>query len=183
MPIVEADIKLKLSIKTGTAGNQSAQSNKNESLGKYISTTEVSLAAALNNLFDDVSAAENVAITTDYRCVFVHNSHATLTLTDCVVYLSSGDPAGGVIITIAVDNIAASAVGSASAQAAQIATETTAPTGVGTFSAPTTEPTGLSLGNLTAGQVRAVWVKRVTQNTSTASTPETVSLSIAGETS
>lgn len=164
MAIVAGDLLFKLSLKTGTAGNQSAQPDPNASLGKYISTTQLS-GTALNNLFDDISGAENAASTVDYRCVFVHNNHATLSLTGAVVYVSS-EVAGGASVAIAVDNVAASAIGSASAQADQIATETTAPSAVGAFSTPTTIGAGLSLGTIPAGQTRAFWVRRTAANTS-----------------
>ena len=126
--ITSGEILYKLSITTGSAGNSAAQGNPNASLGKYISTTQLS-GTSLNNLFDNVTGAENTAGTTDYRCVFVHNSNSANTLQSAVVYLSGGDPAGGATVTIAVDNIAASAIGSSSAQAALIASETTAPSG------------------------------------------------------
>ncbi len=161
MAIVASDILYKLAVKTGSAGD-STSSTPAASLGKYVSTTEVS-GTSLNNIFDDVSGAENAASTVDYRCIFVHNNHATLTLQNAVVYLSA-ETAGGTNLTLAVDNIAASAKGSSSAQAAEIATETTAPSGVGSYSAPTTSATGLSLGNITAGQVRAFWIKRTATN-------------------
>ena len=133
-------------------------------MGKYISTTELS-GTALNNLFDDISGAENAASTVDYRCVFVHNSHATLTLQGPKVYVSA-EVAGGASVAIAVDNVAASAIGSSSAQADQVTNETTAPSAAGSFSTPTTSGAGLSLGDIPAGQCRAFWVRRTAANTS-----------------
>lgn len=163
MAIVAGDIKLKLSIKTGAAGNGSAQGDPNASLGKYISTTELS-ATALSNLYDDVSGAENAASTVDYRCVFVHNTHGTLTMLATKVYLSA-EVSGGTAIAIAIDNVAASVIGASAAQADQVANETTAPSAVGAFSSPTTSATGLSLGDIPAGQCRAFWVRRTAANT------------------
>src|ERR1044072_9366049 len=154
MAISSSDILFKLSLKTGSAGNSAPQPDPNASLGKYISTTQLS-GTALNNLFDNISGAENAASTVDYRCVFVHNSHATLTLQNAVVYVSA-EVSGGASVAIAVDNTAASALGSASAQADQITNETTAPTGVGAFSTPTTSAAGLSLGSIPACPTRAV---------------------------
>lgn len=178
MAITATDLLFKLSITSGSAGNAAAQPDPNASLGKYISTTQ--LSASANGLFDNVSGAENAASTVDYRCVFVHNAHATLTYIGAVVYLSS-EVAGGTSVAIAVDNIAASAIGSASAQAALIASETTAPTGVGSFSSPTTAGTGLSLGDIPAGQCRAFWVRRTAANTS-AVDADGVTFGIAGDT-
>lgn len=161
MAIVASDIVLRLSVVTGAAGDSTAQGNVNNSLGKYVSTTAMGTGA--NSLYDDISGAENTASTVDYRCFFVLNNHATLTMLATAVYLSS-EVAGGASVAIALDNIAASAKGSASAQAAQIANETTAPTGVGTFSSPTTRAAGLLIGDLTPGQVKGVWVRRTAAN-------------------
>lgn len=177
--ITAGELLFKLSVTSGAAGNATAGTPAG-SLGKYVSTTQLS-GTALNNLFDDVTGAENAAGTTDYRCFFVHNSNTANALTNAVVYLSGGDPAGGSTVTIAVDNIAASALGSASAQADLIASETTAPTGVGAFSAPSTIGTGLSLGTIGIGQVKAVWVKRVTSSAAAVNS-ETVSFAVTGDT-
>lgn len=179
--ITSGEILFKLSTKTGSAGNQNS-STPAGSLGKYISTTQLS-GTALNNLFDDVTGAENTANTTDYRCFFVHNSNASNTLENAVVYLSGGDPAGGATVTIAVDSTAASAIGSASAQALEATTET-APGGSVTglsYSAPSTAGTGLSLGNIAAGYCKAVWVKRNVNNTAAVSN-ETVTFAVTGDT-
>jgi hypothetical protein len=162
MAIIAADILLKLATTAGAAGNSTAQADPNASLGKYISTT--ALGTALNGLYDNISGAENAASTVDYRCVFVHNSHATLTMENTVVYLSA-EVAGGAAIAVAADSTAASALANASAQALQIASETTAPAGPLTFSSPTTAGTGVSLGNIAAGQVKAFWVRRTAANT------------------
>lgn len=176
MPIASSDVLYKYSIKTGSAGNSTA-SAASTSLGKFISTTQCS--TGLNGLFDDVSAAENAASTVDYRCIFVHNNHGSLTMQNTVVYLAS-ETAGGTNIAIAIDNVAASAIGSASAQADQIANETTAPSAVGSFSSPTTAGTGLSLGNIPSGQCRAVWVRRTATNS--AAQADGVTLEISCET-
>lgn len=177
MAIVASDIVLRLSTTSGSAGD-STTSTPAASLGKYVSTTVMSAGA--NGLFDDISGDENAASTVDYRCVFVLNNHASLSLTSAVVYLSA-DVAGGATVTIATDNIAASAKASASAQAAQIANETTAPTGVSAFSAPTTKAAGLSLGTIAAGQVKAFWVKRTAAN-SAALASDGVTFAVAGDT-
>lgn len=161
MSIVASDIKLKLSVVSGSAGNTTA-GTVGASLGKYISTTVITDGAA-NGLFPNVTGAENASGQNDYACVFVHNSHATLTLTGAKVYMSA-QVALGTTCTIGIDTTAASAVGSASAQALTIANDTTAPVGV-TFSNPTDTAGALSLGDLAAGQVRAFWVLRDAANT------------------
>lgn len=87
MPIESTDIKIKLSRTAGSAGNSGSQSDPNASLGKYISTTELS-GTALNNLFDNVSGDENALGTVEYRCLFIHNAHASLTWQSPKIWLS-----------------------------------------------------------------------------------------------
>jgi hypothetical protein len=162
MPIVSSDIKIRLSIKTGSAGNSAAQPDPNASLGKYISTTDL-VDNTLNNLFDNISGDENAASTVDYRCVFVYNSHATLTLFSPKVWFVS-QVAGGADMDMALDSTAASDVASSAAQALSVANETTAPAGPLTFSNPTSKAAGLSIGDLTPGQVKGIWIRRTATN-------------------
>lgn len=175
--IQASEILLKYSVSAAT-GNSSAGTAAT-SLGDQISTTTIA-DATLNAIFDDISGAENAASTVDYRCIFVHNSNSANALQNAVVWLSA-EVGGGAAIAIAIDNIAASAIGSASAQAAVIASETTAPSGVGAFSSPTTFGTGLSLGTIPAGQCRAVWIRRTAAN-SAALNNDGVTLSVQGDT-
>ncbi len=160
--IVSSEIGFRYSVRTGTAGNSTA-STPAGSLGKYISTTAWAGGVA-NDLFDDITGAENAASTVDYRCIFIHNANTANALQKSVVYISA-ETAGGASIALASDNIAASALGATAAQAAEIANETTAPTGTSAFSSPTTAGTGVSLGDLPATQVRAFWVRRTAANT------------------
>lgn len=162
MAIVTADLKLRLSVLTGSAGNTTAQGNVNNSLGKYISTTDIT-DAMLNNLFDNISGDENAASTVDYRCMFIYNSHASIDWTNVFAWISA-EVAGGASVAIGLDPAGATAVGSSSAQAATPANELTAPSGV-TFTAPTTKGAGLSLGTIAHGQCYAIWVRRTAANT------------------
>ena len=161
MAITATDILFKLSV-VAAAGNTTA-GTPTTSLGDQISTTQIT-DAELNNLFDDVSGDENAASDVEYRCIFVDNAHATLTWQSVVAWLSA-EVSGGANAAIAIDDLAASPIGQASAQADVIADESTAPgAGVGAFSSPTTKATGLSVGNIAAGSCRAIWVKRTAAN-------------------
>lgn len=179
MAITASDILFKFSVKTGSAGNSTAGSASG-SLGKYISTTQIT-DNTLNNLFDDISGSENAASTVDYRCIFIHNNHGSLTYQNAVVYLSA-EVSGGASIAVAVDSVAASAVGDASAQALEVTNETTAPAGPLSFSSPTTAGTGLSLGNIAAGSCKAIWIRRTAANSS-AKDNDGVTIAVSGDTS
>jgi len=178
MAIVANDIKFKFSV-VAAAGNTTAGSAAT-SLGDQISTTEIT-DATLNNLFDDVSGDENAASDVEYRCIFVHNAHATLTWQSVVVWISA-QISGGANWEIAIDDLAASVIDQASAQADVIGDEDTAPgAGVGSFSAPVTKGTGLALGDIAAGYCRAVWIKRSATN-SAALNNDGATLTVEGDT-
>lgn len=178
MPILDTDIKLKLSTTAGSAGNSNTGA-AGSSLGRYISTSEIT-SASLHALFLGISGAQNAASQVDYQCVFVHNSHASLTLTGAKVYISA-EVTGGASIAIAVDATAKSAVGSSTAQAVTIAVSTDLPSGVGAFTTPTTTGAALALGDLAPGEVKAVWIRRTAANTA-AKASDGATLSVFGDT-
>lgn len=175
--IIASEILTKYTTTAGSAGNSTA-GTASGSLGKYASSTNWT-GGSLNDLFDDISGAENAASTVDYRGLAVHNSNTANTLENAVVYISS-EVAGGASIAVGADTTAASAVGSASAQLVTIANETTAPSGA-SFSSPTTLATGVSLGNIAVGNVKGVWVRRTAAN-SAALSADGVTLAFAGDT-
>jgi len=173
VPIAEADLEWRLSV--AAAAGDTDPSTPAASLGDQVSTTVIT-TAQLGNLFDTVTGAESSAGVVDYRCLFVLNNHATLTLLGATVSIT-GQTAGGASIDIALDDIAACAKGAATAQAALIASETTAPTGVGAFGT-----TDLAVGDLDAGEVRAVWLRRTVPAGTSALNLDSVTLRVAGDT-
>ena len=75
---------------------------------------------------------------------------------------------------------AASPLAQAGIQAVTIANEDTAPAGP-SFTSPTTKATGISLGNIGIGNVKAFWIRRTATN-SAALSADGVTFSIAGDT-
>lgn len=165
MPIVNTDILFLLSAPGASAGYTTGGTVYN-SLGKYVSTTQLS-ATALDNLFTDLTGAENAAGQIDYQCVFVlNNTSSGDTMLNCVAWLpQSGYVAGGATVALATDNLGASNKTSSSQQAANITNPTTGPTGVSAYVAPSsTSAGGTALVNIAPGQVAAVWIKRTATN-------------------
>ena len=161
MAIVSTDIQYRLS---GGASN----SDPAASLGGVKSST------AASNYFDDVSSAEASAGDTEYRCVYVHNAHATLTLIGAKVFIQANTPSSDTDVAI---GLGTSAVNGTEQT---VADEGTAPTGV-SFSAPTTYAGGLSIGDLTAGSHKAVWVRR-TVNAAAVAYSDSFTLRVQGDT-
>jgi hypothetical protein len=162
MPIVSTDIKQRLS---GGASNAVA----NASLGGVKSSND-----APAGLFDNVSSAEAAAGLVEYRCVYVHNAHGTLTLTAPKIWIQTNTPAADTTIAIGLGTSALNATEQT------VADEATAPAGV-TFSEPANEGAGIALGDIPAGQHRAVWIRR-TITAGAASNNDTYTLRVKGDT-
>lgn len=104
------------------------------------------------NVFDNVTAAQALSGKTSYRCHYVLNTHATDTAVDVRIWVKTNTPAGDTLDI----GLGTSAKGSTEQQ---IGNETTEPTSV-TFSAPASYASSLVIGDLTAGQWKAVWLRR-----------------------
>jgi hypothetical protein len=170
MSVAGTDMNLKYSV-SAAAGNTTAGTMAT-SLGDQVSTTQLATSGA-NVQFDDVSSAEALAGDTEYRCFFVCNDHATDSALN--VTISVQTQATRSTWTVASDNIGVTAKGSGSAQAATVANENTAPTGVGAFGS------SASLGTIPAGSVAGFWVKRVVGASTAALNPDTATLRIGGD--
>lgn len=166
MPIQSTDIVLALS-------GGSANANPNASLGGAVSSVEV-VDAALHNLFDKVSSAEATAGSVEYRCVYVRNEHATLTLEDAKVFIPTNSVSADTTLAIGLGTSAISAVEQT------VANETTAPAGV-TFSAPADYAAGLVIGNLAPSATKAVWIRR-TVTAGAAAANDSATLRVQGDT-
>ena len=145
MPIISTDIVYRLS---GGASN----TDVNASLGGAKSSTSV--GTGLHNLFDVVGSAEAAAGDTEYRCVYVHNNHGTLTMQSAKIWISSNTPSTDTTVEIALGSSAVNGTETS------VANENTAPSGP-TFSAPASEGAALSIGDIPAGEHKAVWIKRI----------------------
>jgi hypothetical protein len=167
MPIASTDIHYRLS-------GGSANTDPNASLGGAKSSTQIT-DNTLNNLWDNVSGDQSAAGLTEYRCIYIHNNHATLTLQTPVVWISA--------LTASADDEVDIGIGSSAVNGTEqsIANEATAPTSV-TFSRPTTKGTGLALGDLPATQHRAVWIRRTVNAGAAAYTSNSYTLRVEGDT-
>ena len=162
MPIISTDIKYRLS--GGVSNTDPALS-----LGGVKSTTDMP-----TSLLDNVTSAEALAGDTEYRAFYVHNNHGTLTLEAAKVWIQANTPSGDTTLEI---GLGTSAV---NANEQTVADESTAPSGV-SFSAAGTEGAAITLGNIPAGQHRAVWVKRIVTAAAAASN-DTATLRVKGDT-
>jgi len=140
MPIVSSDIKYRLS---GGASN----ADPLLSIGGAKSSVDAS------NYFDDVSSAEALAGDVEYRCIYIHNNHGTLTMLGAKVWIQTQTPSADTDVAI---GLGTSAIGGTETA---VADESTAPAGV-TFSQPSSFAGGLTVGDIPPGQGKALWVRR-----------------------
>ena len=87
MPIVETDIKYYQSKSTGSADGEA----EFDGLGGYRSSTEI-VDDTVANVFDNINASESELGDLEYRCIFVRNEHATLTLEAARAYIYTNSP-------------------------------------------------------------------------------------------
>lgn len=124
-------------------------------LGGAATVTQIS-ATALNNIFDDIAAAEASAGDTEYRAIDVYNDGAS-TITGVDIYMSAATSSADTQLDMGIEDTPANALNSTKS----IADESTAPTTV-TF-ANRTSGSPLSLPDIPSGEYVRVWLRRVVQ--------------------
>lgn len=165
MSIVTGELKYYLS---GGAAN----TDPNLSLGGIISTTEV-VNNTLHNLFDRVTGAESLAGDTEYRCIYVKNTNATLALVAAFVEINSQTTSPDTSLEI---GLGTSAINGTEQT---VANENTAPSGI-TFTAALSTPQ--TIGDMAAGAFKAIWIKRVVSSSAGAFANDTTIVNFQGET-
>lgn len=167
MAIASTDIKFFLS-------GGSANGNPDASIGGAISATEF-VDNTLNNLFSKIIGDESAAGHIEYRCLYVKNTHATLTLEIPKFYLDAKAGSPDTTFEIGVGAAAKNATESA------IGNDKTAPSGV-TFAAPEVKAAGLSLPNLAPGDAQAIWFKYIIAAGASAFNNDGITFNVAGDT-
>lgn len=168
MAIIATDLKMYL---TGGAAN----SVVDNSLGGAVSSVVV-VDNTLNDLWDDVSGDEGAVGDSEYRCVAVKNTHATLTLTSSKVWIQTNTTSTDDTVTIGL------AVEGLNTAPASIANESTVPASVA-FVTAVDKTNGLNTGNVPAAQYYAIWIKRVVTGPAAANDNNSYVLKFEGDTS
>lgn len=163
MAIADTDIIFRLS--GGAANADPALS---------IGGAKSSVAVTGSTLLDTVSSAEATAGDINYRCFYVHNAHGTLTMIGAKMWIQANTPDADSTVDIGVGAAAVNATETATAN------EATAPGSV-TFVAAVNEAGAIALGDIPAGQHRAVWIRR-TENAGQAAVSETATLRVKCDT-
>lgn len=136
------------------------------------------VSSLLNQVWDDITGAQAYAGGSEYRCIYLVNTHPTQSFHEGKIYVGhAADRAA--LVTIAKD-AAGIGNGVTTGVAAVVANESTAPSPALAFSSSLTAASALAFGTLGPGEARAVWQKRtIPALTSTSSVDEHCSLSIS----
>tara|TARA_R110000803_G_scaffold20169_1_gene52160 strand:+ start:187 stop:714 length:528 start_codon:yes stop_codon:yes gene_type:complete len=173
MAITSSNIKFYLS---GGISN----ADVNASIGGAISSTEVT-DNSLHNLFDKTLGTESTAGDTEYRCIYVKNTHGSLELELAKIWISTNTTSPANVIAIA---LAGEGKGG-TAETLSPDNEDTPPSGE-TFSQPTAYSTGLSLDGVGTGLgfgiSYPIWIRRTIAAGATAVDNVTFVLSVQGDT-
>jgi hypothetical protein len=163
--IVSTDLKMYFSGDGTPAG----------SLGGAIHATELT-DNTLNNLWDDVSGDDASAGDVEYRCIYVKNTHGTLTLNSSKFWIQS-NTTGGDSIKVGLD------LAGLNGTADDVANENTAPSPAVTFVTAVDKANGLNTGNVPAGQKYAIWIERTVPASTAVFDASTYVLKWEGDTS
>ena len=143
-------------------------------LGGTITGTEI-VDATLNNLFDLVSSDGAVDGETNYRCLYVKNANTTLTLKNGLAFLFSNTASLSTEVAIGVGT---SNVGGIEQS---IPNENTSPIGVN-FIEDLGSENGVDLGNITGTSHKAIWLRRIVNSGTTASSEDSAVIVVQGDT-
>lgn len=133
------------------------------SLGKYVSTSQLNVEVPLDNFFPDLTGPQNAGLQVDYQCLFFYNPDSTYTLTSVFAWLpTTGLQTSAITWAVGADSTVASAYNrSGTPQAGSITSPLLAPSTVSTWAAPISAlPGGASLGSVPPGSVKAFWIQR-----------------------
>jgi hypothetical protein len=130
-------------------------------LGGNISST--ALTEAQGAVFPDVILADAMAGITHYACIAMKNTGAT-TINNAGIYISSNVEGSQSYIALGLAGIGTTNPPGATAVVTTeqtIASAVTAPTGTLVFQKPSFSYAPLSIGSLSVGQYKYLWLKRV----------------------
>lgn len=178
MPVIPSEVQWYLSDPNtglGFTGNGLA----GQSLGRFMSTTQVNSAQPLDDLFLDITPAQNAGGQVDYQCVFLMNNTVTgLMMKNPYVWMPSALwTYNGAMLAVGLDPTGVVTYNSASVQAVTIATSLNAPAGVNTWiQQPLSLWTaGLKLPDIPPQYCVAIWIQRTATN-SKVLTPQSLEL-------
>jgi len=140
---------------TGANFDGEVQSEPTLSLGGYRGS-EIS-STAIRNIFDHIASYESESGDTEYRCICIRNETTSEILTDVKIWIESNTSSADTSIEIGIEAPSVQPDG----YCQKIQSESIAPIGVDFSSTCVDYSTGLTIGDLEAGEIYFIWIKRI----------------------
>ena len=175
MAILMTDLKYLKSTHSCT-DSKNTKGSAVESVGGAISGDAL-VTGKLHDLFDPVTSAEGLAGRTEIRCIYVKNDHATQTLYDTKMFISTNTVSADSTIEIALDP---ASTGSDSAITLDDELDSGGKLSALTFSASVDFANGLDIGDMPASSYKAIWIKRII-NAGAVASLESAVISLQGD--
>jgi hypothetical protein len=116
----------------------------------------ITITNATENTFDNVSALESLNGDIEYRCFYIKNTHGTDTAFDVRIWVKS-QPTGPDVLDLALSGSGKN--GTAEGPLSNEEDGTSLLAGL-PFTRPSTQSTGLQMGNIAPGEYYAFWIRR-----------------------
>lgn len=129
----------------------------NPSMGASVDNpTLTDVSSVVNSLFDAVTTAEALAGKDEYRCIYIHNGHATDSLTSAELFLQQQPTSTTVQLAFGFGSVVTNIT---MLNNPEISAEDDPPAGI-TFNVPTTM-SPLAVPTIPAGDYAILWLKRI----------------------
>jgi hypothetical protein len=129
----------------------------------------------INALFDQVGSEGSLEGEINYRCIYMFNSNASITLQSAKTYIEALTPSAGTTLAIGVGTSIAGSVEQS------IANEDTPPVGV-FFTSQVGSSNTLDMGAIPAQSWKAIWLRRTVVAGTGASSSDGTSIVVQGDT-
>ena len=136
---------------SGAASASGIQTNIENSLGGYISSSEIP-NASFNNLFTDISGTDTISGTTIYKALFVKNTDVSMWNNGKIFIYS--------MVGSSYEDIYFGAESHVGGYIQTISDKYTSPTGVSWYN-PDDIESGISIGDITPQNFFGFWIKKV----------------------
>lgn len=133
----------------------------------------------LNNLFPNVSGPQSTAGAIHHRCIYINNTHGSLTLTNAKIWIAQLTASSDDEVDVGLDPAAIGSDSTISVNETDTGTDT--PPGV-SYSRPTSSATAITIGDIPSGSKKAIWIRRTVNSGAAAFTNNSFQIQASGET-
>jgi len=133
------------------------------------------ISNVLNGLFDEVDSVGSSQGETNYRCIYIKNSHSSITLQNAKAYMAALTPSSKTALSIGVGTSIAGGIEQS------IPNETTSPVGI-YFNVAAGVENVIDLGAIPPNSWKAIWLRRIVDPGAGAAAEDGATIVVLGDT-